>query len=308
MSADEGAAEEEVKAADMMLCCASCGKAEVDDVKLKKCACNIVKYCSVECQKNHRPQHKKACKKRLAEIRDDRLFTQPDESHLGECPICCLLLSLDKGKSSMMACCSKTICNGCCYANHLREIDEGLEHKCPFCREPMPETQKKAKKMAMKRVKVNDPVAICQVGVRCLDGGDYRRAFEYYTKAAGLGDIDSHYELSRLYYEGRSIEKDLKKAVYHLEEAAIGGHHEARFNLGVYEAENERFDRAVKHYIIAAKLGHDKSLKAVKDGFAGGFVSKEDFEVALRGHQASVDATKSAHREEAEKRWCPITC
>ena len=76
--------------------CASCGKAAVDNITLKICtACKLVKYCSVECQKNHRPQHKKACKKRMAEIRDDRLFQQPDECCLGECPICCLPLPLD---------------------------------------------------------------------------------------------------------------------------------------------------------------------------------------------------------------------
>jgi hypothetical protein len=85
MSADSEAADE---------VCASCGIAQVDDTKLKKCACNLVKYCGVECQTNHRLQHKKACKKRLAELRDDKLFTQPDESHWGECPICCLPHSL----------------------------------------------------------------------------------------------------------------------------------------------------------------------------------------------------------------------
>jgi hypothetical protein len=53
--------------------CANCGKAEVDEENLKKCACKVVKYCSVDCQKNHRSQHKKACKKRMAEIHDDRL-------------------------------------------------------------------------------------------------------------------------------------------------------------------------------------------------------------------------------------------
>src|SRR6056300_180744 len=100
--------------------CASCGKAAVDDVKLKKCACNLVKYCSVECQKNNRPQHKRACKKRLAEMRDDRLFTQPDESHLGECPLCCLALPIDGGKSKMYPCCYTTICLGCVHANKLR--------------------------------------------------------------------------------------------------------------------------------------------------------------------------------------------
>jgi hypothetical protein len=47
----------ETATADTMMRCASCGKAEVDEVKLKKCACDLVKYCSVVCQKNHRPQH-----------------------------------------------------------------------------------------------------------------------------------------------------------------------------------------------------------------------------------------------------------
>ncbi len=58
--------------------CASCGKGDGDDVKLKICACKLVKYCCVECQKNHRPKHKRECRKRLAEIREAK------ESSTGE--------------------------------------------------------------------------------------------------------------------------------------------------------------------------------------------------------------------------------
>src|SRR5210317_623798 len=110
--------------------CASCGITAGDDVTLKICtACNLVKYCSVDCQKNHRPQHKKACKKRAAEIRDDRLFTQPDESHYGECPICCLPLPLDMTKWALNSCCFKSICKGCNYANIFREMEQGMEQR-----------------------------------------------------------------------------------------------------------------------------------------------------------------------------------
>ena len=56
-----------------------------------------------------------------------------------------------------------------------------------------------------------------------------------------------------------------------------------------------------KHFIIAAKLGHDEALAVVKDHFLRGFVSKEDYEAALRGHQAAVDATKSTQRDAAEE-------
>ena len=76
-------------------CCASCGIAEVDDVKLMRCtACYLVRYCSVICQRNHRPQHKRACKRHAAELRDELLFRQPESSHIGDCPICMLPLLL----------------------------------------------------------------------------------------------------------------------------------------------------------------------------------------------------------------------
>jgi hypothetical protein len=49
--------------------CASCGITQGNGTKLKICtACKLMKYCSVECQKNHWKHHKKACKKREAEM------------------------------------------------------------------------------------------------------------------------------------------------------------------------------------------------------------------------------------------------
>lgn len=60
------------KEAEEMLFCASCGVAGSDDIKLRRCtACHLAKYCSVKSQKDHRPQHKRDCKKRAAELRDE---------------------------------------------------------------------------------------------------------------------------------------------------------------------------------------------------------------------------------------------
>jgi hypothetical protein len=280
--------------------CANCGKSAGDDVKLRKCtACKLVKYCSVECQKIHRPQHKKACKKRAAELRDDKLFTQPDRSCYGECPICCLPLPLDYTKRLINPCCCKRICRGCSHANQEREIEQGLEQRCPYCREPIPKTQEEGNQVLMKRVKVNDPVALLQMGVNCFNEGNSEGAVQYWTKAAKLGEMDAHFNLSVMHHVGDCVGKDLKKEMHHLEEAAISGHHIARFDLGNHEGRNGRIDRAMKHYIIAARLGHDDALNKVKKGFQREVVSKEDYEAALRGHQAAVDATKSEQREEA---------
>ena len=57
--------------------CANCGKHGSEVVKLKNCtACRLVKYCGVDCQKVHRKQHKKACKQRAAELKDEQLYSQ----------------------------------------------------------------------------------------------------------------------------------------------------------------------------------------------------------------------------------------
>ena len=171
--------------------CASCGIAQVDEIKSNTCTtCKSVRYCSVECQKKHRPQHKRACKKRVAKLRDELLFKQPISSWLGDCLICYLPLPLDGQKSSLMGCCSKMICLGCDYANQIRQL--GLlipqEPSCAFCREPVQKTEEEFEAMLMKRVEKNDPFAMTQMGARRHDEGDYSSAFEYYTKAAELGE------------------------------------------------------------------------------------------------------------------------
>ena len=178
---------------------------------------------------------------------------------------------------------------------------KGTNHKCPFCQQARALNQEEADTYIMKRVKVDDPVALQQVGLRCYIEGKYNNAFEHLTKAAKLGDAQSHFFLSFLYRNGQGVEEDKKKELYHLEAAAIGGHPKARYDLGCAEWENGRRERAVKHFFIAAKLGCDHSIQALKRCYVGGDVSKEDFAAALRAHQAAVDATKSPQREVAEE-------
>ena len=149
----------------------------------------------------------------------------------------------------------------------------------------------------MKRIEANDPVAMRQMGCKHSGEGDYDGAFKYWTKAAVLGDVDAHYALSVMYREG----EDEENATYHLEEAAIRGHAYARHDLGCYEGRNGRNERAIKHYIIAANLGNDQSIQALKEFYKDGDVSKEDFAAALRAHHAAVKATKSPEREAAAK-------
>ena len=118
-------------------------------------------------------------------------------------------------------------------------------------------------------------------------------AFEYFTKAAELGEMEAHCRLAAMYYVGHVLEKDRVKHLHHLEEAAIGGHPTARYNLGCHEWNNDNEERAVTHYIIAATQGNDDSIKALMGAFKGGFVSKDKLAAAIRAHQDALDATKS---------------
>ena len=238
----------------------------------------------------------------MAKIRDDNLFRQPKRSNYGECPICCLPLPLDVDKYVITACCCKIICKSCNYATQLREWEEGLEHKCPFCREPGPKDDEEIDRRIMKRIEANDPAAMADRGLYCYDEGDYDAAIEYFTKAAELGDAEAHCRLGLMYMEGEGeiVEKDYGLAMYHWEKAAIGGHPNARSYLASIERKNGNAKRAAKHLVIAANLGDEKSMKVLWKCYSAGCIAKEELEATLRTHQAAIDAMRSKERDAAE--------
>ena len=221
-----------------------------------------------------------------------------------ECPICKLLLPLDVNQSVFRPCCMKLVCVGCLAAGLKRGMRE-----CPFCRTPDPQIGSgQTLAMIQKRVDVGDPMAIWHLGEKYLFGvsgleKDVTRAVELYGRAAELGVKDAHHELGYLYYRGTEVEKDTANAIRHWEAAAMRGHAEARFNLGCAEHHAENCDLALQHFLIAAKLGYDKSLSNVKGLIMDGLATKADYAEALRGYQSAVEEMRSPNRDEAERRY-----
>ncbi len=280
--------------------CANCGIAAVDEIKLEDCGgCDLVKYCGDKCKEGHREQHEVECKNRAKKLHDDDLFTQPDGTHLGECPICFLPMPLDPNKCRYKSCCSNFICMGCIFAQMKSNMNMLEGSRCPFCREPAAEDKEESSKL-MERVEVDDPAAMCRFGTQRYKAGDYDVALKYWSKAAELGDLNAHHRLGQMYYQGGGVEKDEEKGVFHSEKAAIGGNPDARMILGCYEGMNGRVERGVKHFIIAANLGHEVSMKALWREFRVGNITKEDLDATLRTHKAAIDAMKSSERDLAE--------
>ncbi len=79
-----------------------------------------------------------------------------------------------------------------------------MKRGIPFCRNLTPETIECDKYM-IKRIEVNDQDALTIQGHERYKKGDYSEAFEYWTKAAELEDVEAHFRLSDLYRFGEKV-------------------------------------------------------------------------------------------------------
>jgi hypothetical protein len=286
---------------NIILMCANCGKGEECSGDLKSCAaCKLVKYCSRDCQIAHRPQHKRACKKRTAELYDEKLFKEPPPRE--ECPICMLPPPLDAYQVVYQSCCGKDICHGCIYA--MEETGSKNMKLCPFCKTPPSKSNEEELQRVNKLMEKENPSAYNNLAGDYAQGingipQDWTRANELFLKAGELGCASGYYNLGNAYTLGRGVEMNKKKAKHYWELAAMNGHIKARNNLGVIEHEAGDLHRAIKHYIIAARAGHTQSLDAVKRGYMAGHVTKEEYANTLREYQKSLDEMKSEARDKA---------
>ena len=290
----------------MTTTCANCGKkGEESSGDLKACkACKLVKYCNRECQIAHRPLHKKACKKRAAELHDKALFQEHPPRE--DCPICFLSLPLNVAQTTFKSCCGKIICHDCIYSMKQEACGRGKIGLCAFCREPNPSSDEEIVKRMKKLTEANNAHAFNHLAGWYANEEmgmqqDYTKANELYLRAGQLGCAQAYFNLGFFYNNGRGVNVDAKKAKHYWELAAMNGNVEARYNLGCMEADAGNFTRACKHYILAAKAGYKTSLDAVKDGFMGGIITKDEYANTLRAYQSRQDEMKSDGRDKAEE-------
>jgi len=132
---------------------------------------------------------------------------------------------------------------------------------------------------------------------------DYRKANELWLKAGELGCAVAYLNLGNSYRLGRGVERVMKKAGHYYELAAMNGCIQARHNLGGNEYEAGNLQKAMKHWMIAAKAGDKNALEWVKQGFMHGDVTKDVYEdiLLLRSHHERKNEMRSDEREEAAK-------
>ena len=74
----------------------------------------------------------------------------------------------------------------------------------------------------------------------------------------------------------------------------------ARLNLGMIDKHIGRMDRAIKHFVVAARSGFDIALKEVGEGYKAGHITKDEYASTLRSYKDAADEMKSEQRTRAE--------
>jgi TPR repeat protein len=210
-------------------------------------------------------------------------------------------LPINPAEQKYQPCCGKMLCMGCIYAVLKRGNNILL---CPFCRAPEATSDGEAVERIMKRVEADDAVAIHTLGC-CHDAGergmqqDYEKAVELWLRAGELGCAKSYNNVGGCYFRGEGVERDTMKARYYLKLAAMGGSVYARHNLGILEENAGNINKAMMHWMIAARSGYDTSLYKVQGGFNGGHIMADDYEEVVHSHEESKDEMKSDQRDAA---------
>ena len=284
-------------------CCAECGKEGGASLKICK-SCMLVKYCNAECQHKHWPKHKKLCKQRAAELRDEALFKDPPAKEtlppatISSVPIHNYAMANERLATEPMekyySCCGKTICRGCVHSFSKT----GNDGKCPFCNSDRDIELDKVAEELLKRVGANDAYSIFMLADSYYQGlngfqQDHEKAFELLTKASNLGCSKAHNNLGVI-YEGAG---NLKKAKFHVEAAAMAGDEVARCNLGIVEAQSGNMERARKLFTIAASAGDSRAMNILIPSFQSGRVSRESSNSILAVYNNSCAEMRSEARD-----------
>ena len=244
--------------------------------------------------------HKKACKKRAAELHDEQLFKEHPPRE--DCPICMLPLPLSADQVDFKSCCGKLICSGCMYAMIETAKTNKQKRLCAFCRMPSAKSVEEEVERTKKLIEKGNATAFYVLGGYYANGTmglpqDCAKANELYLKAGELGCCDAYHNLGNSYYYGRGVATDMKKAKHYYELGAMNGSVQARYNLGCMEGEAGNRHLGIKHFILAARAGHEGSLNVVKKGFMKGWVTKDNYASTLRAYQNRTDEMKSDMRD-----------
>ena len=278
----------------IIIVCSNCETLQTETHKLIRCPCHSVRYCNKDCQKKHRTQHKKECRRLLAEKKMKKTkqitakppqeeeqeqgerkehnatetTTNDQEEERDECPICLEMIPKIDAYFTRFVCCGNGLHDHC--AEDLKSTKIG--DNCPLCRAKAPTTKKETIKQLRPWVKKKIAWAQALIAGK-YDRGEgvkqsYGTARKYYDLAAQQGNIGSMFNLGKLYHYGFGVEQSYDRAFEYYEQAADLGLADAQFLTGIMYIMGTGVERspmkARELLVKSAAQGDENAIKALK--------------------------------------------
>lgn len=250
------------------------------------------------------------------ETADIDLFAPPPPTE--DCPICCIPMPRDECDKAFFACCGVTICAGCdekktfdnLVKNMLKfgvdskQAEENV-NKCAFCRQPTVEgVENEIKALEELIEKERDPESLNQLAIQYVKGEgveqDPEKELELRIQAAEMGHEHCIGVIGLLYRTTWRVAFQPYFRAF-LEVAAKKGSITHREYLAKWG--DLPFEISIKHWMVGAKAGSQKSLDEVMKAYKNGKLEKEELSNILREFQASNDIVKSHDRDVYTKRY-----
>ncbi|WP_104760485.1 tetratricopeptide repeat protein [Helicobacter cetorum] len=159
------------------------------------------------------------------------------------------------------------------YIGYMYYDGKGVAQSYPIAYHNYEEAAKKHQYNAEVQIKVGDEYFNSEK----KDYKDYKKAFEYYQKAANLGDALGYFKVGKMYYEGdgwffgnsgSGVKKDYQRALEYFTKAANNGSKEAYFYLGkMYDdGDGVKSDKtqAKVYYKRACSLDYKEACEKLK--------------------------------------------
>lgn len=172
--------------------------------------------------------------------------------------------------------------------------NDGIEAKSLFC---------KANDAISDAATNGHMIAQCIVGKHAIILGNYKEAFEWYTKSKEKGFIEAHYELAILYFRGLGTRKDYKNSIANLililKYGSTHRHGTVYFLMGkIYQAGGfgirQDIVKALNYYKKSVESGQGVSAAAIGDIYVQNIGIDQDLEKAFEWYSIAASMNSNA--------------
>ena len=175
----------------------------------------------------------------------------------------------------------------------------------PLSQEEIQANKQKELEEAISKAEAGDAEAQYQMGLKYYNGRvnvdvDYKKAFEWYQKAAEQGHVKAQNNLGLMYQTGQGTSKDIQKAIYWYEKAVEQGNIKAHVNLAdiYYEGTSVKkdYEKAYELYHFASSAGNVNANYSLGVMFSYGEGVEKDYQKSLEYFdRAAEQNSKIAH-------------